>query len=150
MIAVRRHAPRRGLSAAVVLVCLVVVTMISGAILKLGVAERDAARARERALQAEWLAQAGLERAVARLGRNPDYSGETWEIAARDLRPDDAGPAVPGPAASVLIAVQRPAGQPAARLIRVQADAPPDPARRARHSTQLLVELGSLKTGESR
>ena len=50
-----------------VLVCLVIVTLISGALLKVGLAHRDWVRGQERQLQAEWLAQAGLDRALARL-----------------------------------------------------------------------------------
>jgi hypothetical protein len=144
------RTPRRGFAAVVVLICLVIVTMISGALLKVGVAERDAARARERELQAEWLAQSGLERALARLAQKPEYAGETWQLATSDLRSGEPAAGGKGPAAEVLITVQPPAGKPRSRLIKVQADVPPDPARRARRSTQLLVELGSLKTGESR
>jgi type II secretory pathway component PulK len=150
MRAARRPAPRRGLTAVAVLICLLIVTMISAALLKVGVAQRAQARAQERALQAEWLAQAGLDRALARLAAKADYGGETWEIAAAELRSGEPNSAEQGPAARVVINVQQAAGSPGQRLVKVQADFPPDHARRARHSTQLLVELGSLKTGDSR
>ena len=62
------RAPRRGLTTVAVLICLVVILLISGVLLKIGVAHRDRVRAQERSLQAEWLAQAGLERARGSAG----------------------------------------------------------------------------------
>ncbi|MFO0891439.1 MAG: hypothetical protein U0790_20135 [Isosphaeraceae bacterium] len=141
---------RRGLTSVAVLVCLVIITLISGALLKLGVAHRGQARAQERRLQAEWLAQAGLGRALARLAARPDYPGESWKIAAADLGLSPGSSADPGPAAVVAIVVERPGGSSGQRLIKVQADFPPDPPRRSRHSLQMLVDLGPQKTGASR
>ena len=48
-----------------VLVCLVILTLISGAILKASAARRQLAIQQERQLQAEWLAESGAERAGA-------------------------------------------------------------------------------------
>jgi hypothetical protein len=133
-----------------VLVCLVIVTLISGALLRLGIAHRDQVRAQERRIQAEWLAQAGLDRARARLAASANYPGENWQLTAADLGLAPAG-SDRGPAAAlVVIKVEQPVSSPDQRLIKVQADFPPDPPRRARHSAQLLVELGSQKTGASR
>ncbi len=142
--------PRRGLTTVAVLICLVVIMLISGVLLKIGVAQRDRVRAMERSLQAEWLAQAGLDRAAARLASSAGYAGETWALARRDLGLTEATGGEPGRAALVLIKIEKPPGAPGRRLIKVQADFPPDPPHRARHSAQMLVELGSLKTGGSR
>jgi hypothetical protein len=135
-----------------VLVCLVIVTMISGALLKIGVAHRDFVRVQERKLQAEWLAQSGIDRALARLAAQPDYTGETWKMAPRDLNLTEPDFDPNGAAAVVHISVERPerAGTAGQRLIKVQADYPPDAPRRARHSTQILVELNLLNRGDSR
>ena len=46
---------------------------------------RAGRRSQERRLQAEWLAESGAQRAVARLARDHDYTGETWSLTARDL-----------------------------------------------------------------
>ena len=54
----RRQRPR-GLTAVAVLVCLIIVTMVAGSVLKVALAQRDQTRAQERRLQAEWLAEAG-------------------------------------------------------------------------------------------
>ena len=152
MRACRARPRRRGLTAVAVLVCLLIVTMISGALLKIGVAHRDFVRGQERKLQAEWLAQSGIDRALARLAARPDYTGETWKLTPRDLTLSESDSASSGPTALVHIAVERPenAGTAQRRLIKVQADYPPDAPRRARHSTQILVELNSLNRGVSR
>ena len=141
---------RRGLTTVAVLVCLVIILLISGVLLKIGVAHRDRVRAMERGLQAEWLAQAGLDRALARLASSAGYGGETWTLAARDLGLTEGPGGEHRSAALVSIHVEKPPDAPERRLIKVQADFPPDPPHRARHSTQMLVELGSLKTGGSR
>jgi Tfp pilus assembly protein PilV len=152
MRACRARPPRRGLTAVAVLVCLLIITMISGALLKVGVAHRDFVRSQERKLQAEWLAQSGIERALARLAAQSDYTGETWKLAPRDLNLSEPDSASSGPAALVRIAVERPgsAGAAPQRLIKVKADYPPDAPHRARHSTQILVELNSLNRGVPR
>jgi type II secretory pathway component PulK len=114
-----------------VLVCLLVMTMIAGALFRTGTAQRDEVRALERRLQAEWLAEAGVRRALARLDADPGYSGETWNIEARELGAADA--------ATVAIAVERAPGDADARTIRVRADFPRDPPRRARCSRQITT-----------
>ena len=52
----------RGLTVVAVLVCLIVIALVSSAVLRVGLAQRDFARSRERRLQAEWLVESGLER----------------------------------------------------------------------------------------
>ncbi len=129
MMVTRHDRPRRGMLAIAVLVCLLVITIIAGALFRTGTAQRDEVRALERRLQAEWLAEAGLRRGLARLDADAAYSGETWNIEARDLGAADA--------ATVAITVERPPGDANARTIRVQADYPRDPPRRARCSRQI-------------
>jgi Tfp pilus assembly protein PilX len=126
------RARHRGLTAVAVLVCLIIITMISGAVVRVALARRDEARAHERSLQAEWLAEAGIQRALARLDADPAYSGETWEIAAPDLDSADG--------ALVTITVGPAPGDPKRRVVRARADYPRDPPRRARCTRSL--ELG--------
>jgi hypothetical protein len=133
-----------------VLVCLVVIMLISGVLLKIGVAHRDRVRAQERSLQAEWLAQAGIDRALARLSSSAGYAGETWVLSASDLGWPAAASNDSDKTAVVRIMVETSPSGANQRLIKVQADFPPDPPHRARHSAQMLVELGSLKTGDLR
>jgi len=138
---------RRGMTTIAVLVCLLIITLISGALLKVGVAQRDLSRDRERRLQAEWLAESGADRAIARLTVDPTYTGETWPITARELGlPEATAPTgstgqADRSGAIVTIAVEPIAGYPNRRRIRAQADYPPDPPRRSRHTKQMLIDL---------
>lgn len=125
MIRTRHPRPRRGLLAIAVLVCLLIATLIAGALLRTGAAHREEVRAQERRLQAEWLAEAGLHRAMARLATDPSYKGETWDIDARDLDAADG--------ASVTIAIE-------GRTIRARADYPRDPPRRVRCTRQITTD----------
>jgi len=143
---------RRGMTTIAVLVCLLIITLISGALLKVGLAQRDLSRDRERRLQAEWLAESGADRALARLTLDHTYTGETWPITARELGlPEGTAPTgstgqADRSGAIVTIAVEPIAGKANRRRIRVQADYPPDPPRRSRHTKQMLIDLEPSKT----
>jgi hypothetical protein len=139
MRAARGKPKRRGLTAAAVLVCLMVVTLVSGVLVKLGVAYRDQIRNQERRLQAELLAESGVDRAFARLAAKPDYTGERWEISAEALGQPAALAPEKGPSAVVTIRVDRPSAQGETRIVRVQADYPPDPPRRIRYTREVVV-----------
>jgi Tfp pilus assembly protein PilX len=130
----QKPSRRRGLTSVAVLVLLFVIALIATELVRLGVAYRDRTRSQERAVQADLLADAGVDRALARLSTEPDYRGESWEIPADSLgtTPGD------GPAALVTIRVESdPNG--GARTVRVQADYPPDPPRRARSSREVML-----------
>ncbi|HZW32326.1 MAG TPA: hypothetical protein VFF52_16555 [Isosphaeraceae bacterium] len=133
----RRRPHSRGLTVVVVLVCLIIITIMAGAVLKAGLTQREQVKAQEHRLQAEWLAESGLQRALARLTADPGYKGETWEVPARDL--DSADDAL------VAITVEPARGGAHGRTVRVQADYPRDPTRRARHSRVIDIEPGSLQ-----
>jgi hypothetical protein len=141
------------LTTVAVLVCLIVITLIGAALLKVSVAQRQLSKALERRLQAEWLAESGLDRALARLAADASYSGETWPIHARDLSlPDSAGSGeasapVSAPAGMITISVERVPDKANRRRIRVRADFPLDPPRRSRHSQQILIDLQPDKAG---
>jgi Tfp pilus assembly protein PilX len=136
----RRRAGRRGMIAVAVLVCLLVATMIGASLIRLAQTQRATIRAEERRLQADWLAESGMERAAGRLAVDPDYRGETWEVAAADLGGGDPG--------RVTIAVEARPDDPRRRLVAVQADYPTDPDRRARSSKRLVIAAGPGHTGE--
>lgn len=129
-----RQRRRRGAAIIPVLVCFILIMLISAALLQLVFAERGLDRQEERRLQAEWLAEAGLERAAARLSASRDYKGETWEVAADDLGGKDAG--------RLTIAVETPKDEQALRRVIVQADYPTVPERRARQRRSLVIDLG--------
>jgi type II secretory pathway pseudopilin PulG len=134
-----RQKPPRGMTAVAVLICLIVVTMISGALLRVGLTHRDQVRSQEQRLQAEWLAESGIQRAIARLASDPKYPGETWEIGAKEL--DSTEPA------SIAITIDRPPDTPRRVSVRVRADYPRDLPHRSRHSKKIIVELEPTKAG---
>ena len=138
----RRERAPRGAVLMVVLVCLTLAAAIGGALLRAGIARRGQARMEERRLQAAWLAESGLERASMKLAEAPDYRGETWDIPASDLGGRDGG--------AVLIAIEAVEGRPDRRLVRVRADYPNDPARRARLSRKATIDLTPEPTGDRR
>jgi hypothetical protein len=153
MIKKRAVKPSRGMTVVAVLVCLIIVTLISGAVLKVGLAQRELARALERRLQAEWLAESGAQRALARLARDRDYAGETWLLGAGDLSQSERDPAsalageADRAAAVVTIAVERVPADSLRRRVRVQADYPRDPPRRSRHTKQFMIDLQPSVSG---
>jgi type II secretory pathway component PulK len=86
-----RRCDRRGTVLILALVCLALITVMGGALVRWAFMEHKLLRSREEASQARWLAEAGVERAAAklsagkRLGEPADYTGETWLIPAADL-----------------------------------------------------------------
>jgi len=143
--------PRRGLTVVALLICLILVTLISAAILKISTAQREFIRAQERRLQAEWLVESGVERCLASLAADRDYAGETWSLSAVDLgvaqavRSIGADHKADQAAAVVTITVDRLRDNSLRRRVRVQADYPRDSPRRARHSKQILIDLEPTK-----
>lgn len=118
----------------IVVLLLVVVMGIAGALLQSLVREQRQLRSVGRQHQAAWLAEAGVERAVARLRAAPAYTGETWDVPAATLDGDRGG--------RVEIRVQPLAGQPR-RRIQVTADFPNDPVYRHRCRVDLEVAIAS-------
>lgn len=134
---------RRGLTTVAVLICFVVLGLMITALVKLGVAYRDQIRTTERRLQAEWLAEAGVDRALAKLSHSADYKGETWQIPVDELGLPAVKESEKGPAAVVKIEVERAKGENGGRIVRVRADYPPDPPKRVRVSREVVAPKSS-------
>lgn len=136
--------PRRdaGAVAVVVLICLVLIAMIGGALLRTGLVQRRRIQGEERRLQAQWLAESGLERAGARLAGSPSYRGETWQVPAADLGGPWSG--------TVTIAVEPVPARPGQRTVRVLADYPNGAGPRARQHKDAVVDLGLEAPEEGR
>jgi Tfp pilus assembly protein PilV len=129
-----KHGGRSGFAIIGVLVCFVVASLLLVSWLKTVAFERQQGRAAGDRLQAEWLAEAALDRAAARLVETADYAGETWKISAQELSERDA--------AVVEIHVAAVADHPDRRTVDVVADYPVEPLRRARVSKQIVIDLG--------
>ena len=130
--------PRRGAVLIVVLVCLALATTMFVLVVKQAVAERRAIDRSHSALQSLWLAEAGVERAVARLAAEEDYAGETWIIPGQQLSRDDA---------VVRIKVEKVADRPERRSIRVEADYPSGSEHRCRRVKQILMDRDAIRSG---
>ncbi len=65
-----------------VMVCLLGVSLLSATVLRLAVAQQRQLELELRHLQAEWLAEAALERAAAMLHRDPAWRGDEWLLPA--------------------------------------------------------------------
>lgn len=128
----------RGSIAIVVLICLVLIASLAGALLRIGLAERQRLHAEQRRLQVEWLVESGLERAAARLAESGEaYRGETWEVAASELGGRDAGRVM------IVVEVEEdpPVARPRQARVRVHGEYPREAATPARLTKQLTVTL---------
>ncbi|MBA3480386.1 MAG: hypothetical protein H0T51_01095 [Pirellulales bacterium] len=88
----RSEQPRRRGAVTIIVLVLFAVTFTLAAVWakRLLSERRGQVRAEER-VQAEWLAEAGVRRAAARLSANADYDGEEWLIKGAELnRPQPA------------------------------------------------------------
>ena len=82
---IARSSPRRGAAALFVLLCLSMATIVATLLVKAAVVEKTYASRLALTHQADWLAEAGLNRAAAQLGRSGSYAGETWPLTAAQL-----------------------------------------------------------------
>lgn len=124
---------RRGLAAIIALTCLSLAVVVGALLLQAGLTEQRFINRLEPLLQAEWLADAGVDRAAARLTRSPSYSGETWPIAASDLGGTQG--------AIVHIEVKPAPSDPETRIIHVTADLHPGDA----HAVTATKEIRLLQ-----
>jgi hypothetical protein len=105
----RASSPRRGIMVVVALICLLIASILTTALVKRALVERRQVAFTWAAAQADWLVESGRQRAMAKLRADPAYGGETW------LPPDAAGGR---PTGEVRILVEwGPQGQAAGTLV---------------------------------
>jgi type II secretory pathway component PulK len=124
---------RNGATLVAVLVCLIVITALGAALLRTIVRRHRQMRQQQTQLQAIWLAQSALDRAVVQLHASPDYTGETWRVAAEQIGGDKTGAAT--------IRIEAVEGQSAQRRVLIEAIYPDDPQYRVRETKELIVTL---------
>ena len=78
-------ATRRGAIIVIAMISLLLVSAIAVSLVRLALTQQRQVRREQIRLQAEWLAEAGLERGAAKLRRDSDYQGEQWTIPAEHL-----------------------------------------------------------------
>ena len=129
------HPPRRrGAFLIVAMISLVLATALLGVMLSMVQAQRRQMAREQQALQADWLAESGVDRAAARLSRDSDYPGETWKVETS--APGDA-------TAEITITIRSPTDRPDARTVSVEAilnSGPGATVRRARETTIVLSQ----------
>jgi type II secretory pathway component PulK len=121
----RKHY-RRGGGLVVALVTLLVVTSLMGSLIRSLLIEMRQSRHEAADLQAHWLAEAALDRAVAKLRSQADYVGETWNA---EFSPTAANSG--GSRGVVEIRIERGAAEQPTR-VSVDARYPDEPQRRAK------------------
>jgi type II secretory pathway component PulK len=131
---------RKGAILIVILLCLAVAAAVSIAVVRQAALQRQAAQLNRRSLQACWLAEAGLERAAARLATDGKYAGETWTVAPAELAADER--------AVVKIRVETPAGRPERRSLRVEADYADGSGNHARQEKQITVDREAIGSSQ--
>jgi hypothetical protein len=122
---------RRGGIMVIAMVCLVITTLILGSLLKMVTMHHTQMRYEQQRIQADWLAEAGLERAADKLTADPNYSGETWQIPAAEMGGEQGG--------SVQIAIEPAPGHPDQRIVSVAAIFPTETKRFAKRSKKVTV-----------
>ena len=128
-----RYRRRRATLVVAVLVCLTLVTVLAGVWMKLLAVERRQVRNQQEAMQAEYLAEAGLARAIRALESDAAYAGEVWQPSAESLGAKTS--------AQVTITVAASPDAPSARAISVAAAFPETGPHRALRSVQQTIQL---------
>ncbi|WP_254512294.1 hypothetical protein [Anatilimnocola floriformis] len=84
------HHNRRGAILIVALLCLLVIMSLLGTMLLAALQSTRQLHAERDLRQCELLLQAGIDRALTQIAKQPDYRGETHEFSAADII--DQGP----------------------------------------------------------
>ncbi|MSR57202.1 MAG: hypothetical protein EXS05_05980 [Planctomycetaceae bacterium] len=136
--ALAARTPRRGAFLIVALICLVLATVLVGAMLTLAQTQRRQLSQQQLLLQTEWLMESAFERAASRLRDNSDYPGETWSISAAELGSTDSDD---GAAGEAIIRVETSLHQPQHRIVSVEAVYPRESTPQVRRTRQTTVAL---------
>jgi hypothetical protein len=124
---------RRGTLLVAVLVSISLLMMLFTVWLRTVGQERRQVREQQCRIQAEYLADAAIGRAISQLAIAPDYQGESWRLPAESLGGRGS--------ATVEIVVSPVADQPRSRSIRAVADFPSEGIDRARRSKVIRMVL---------
>ena len=112
------------------MVSLLLASAIALSLVRLALAQQGQVRREQIRLQAEWLAEAGLERGAAQFRRNPDYQGEEWQIPADHLD---------GRHTALVQITVRPAEETDGTVLRVIAQYPEETQHRAQVTREISI-----------
>lgn len=131
----RSARERRGVVLAVALVVFLLCMAIVCTLLQGVINHERQVRDHRQLDQAHWLADAGIDRAIAQVRQSDKYRGETWKVSADDLGGISDG--------KVAITVQAVDEHPGELRILAQADYPDDDVHRVRQSRETTIRLKS-------
>jgi type II secretory pathway component PulK len=131
----RYASERRGVVLAVALVFFLLCTAILCTLLQGVINHERHVRDHRQLDQARWLADAGIDRALAQVRQSGAYHGETWKVSADELGGISDG--------KVTITVQAVDEHPDEFRVIAQADYPDDDVHRVRQSRETTVLLKS-------
>ena len=75
---------RNGAVLVVALICLLLLSVLAASLTRTVLLQREQVIREEWQLQAEWLAEAAIDRAVVRMESTPDYEGEEWRPVSNE------------------------------------------------------------------
>jgi hypothetical protein len=76
---------RRGSIFPIFIVALLLVTTVTGSLIKATMLQQKRVRLTNTTAQTEWLATSGLDRAASRLALSDEYVGEEWNITSQEM-----------------------------------------------------------------
>jgi hypothetical protein len=119
-----RTSKRQGAVSVWAIVCLVFVTTVGATLARMALMGSRQMVQERRHSQADWLAESGWSLATARLQRDADYTGETWEVPATEIGGADAG------RVNIKVAVAAAESQPATHEIFIVSEFPANSERK--------------------
>ncbi len=114
---------RRAAALVVAMVVLLVLTLLGAELVRTLMLAHQRSRAADRETQALWLAESGVDRALAQLQADPQYDGETWQPTIGERDADEAD----GVSCKVIITIEQTGSS---RQLRAQAYYPDHPTDR--------------------
>lgn len=137
----RLRSGRRGTILVIAMIALLIVTMLGAALLQTAVASLRQVHREQQILQAELLADAGCQRAVALLEESAEYRGDDWQVPAEQLK--SASPAI------VRIRVQKPEPGNMAFQVESIAEYPQSSPQSVRVTRKLVLRAKSFEAASS-
>lgn len=132
-----RTAGRRGAALVIALICLLLVGVLGATLARTAVMQHEQVQQEVLQVQAEWLAESGVDRAVLRLRDDETYQREEWLPAA-------GGSGEPLGRVTIEVLASDGETDGGSRSIRVVADVPHDSEQRARVSRSLIVTVPAV------
>jgi len=131
----RSASQRRGMVLAAALVVFLLCTAMVCTLLQGVINHERQVRDHRQLDQARWLADAGIDRAIAQVRQSDAYRGETWKVSA-----DELGGIADGKVTITVQAVDEHLGE---LRVTAQADYPDDDVHRVRQSRETTIHLKS-------